>query len=397
MKPKQILAEADRCVKCGLCLPHCPTYRLTRDEGDSPRGRISLIQALVNQAVASPNLHRHLDRCLGCLACETACPSGVRYGALIDAVRALTPSRISRFQRYRLSALAHLPYIETSKMILSLYQRSGLKSIMRRFGGSRFRRLDNLLPALPDSPRLRSLYNPDKPGGGRVALFTGCVSRITDQPALLAAIKLLTGIGFEVVVPKQQSCCGALHQHNGQPEVAAELAANNQQAFNKLELDAIVYIASGCGTQLRDYPLSGHNLGAPVSDICTFLSDSGMLGQLPLLPLNRKVLIHTPCSARRLAGTEASVAELLRQIPNADLQTLPNTGCCGAAGSYLLTQPKMADNLRQATLEQIRQKEQNILVTTNTGCALHLAAGLGLSHDRVDVMHPVQLIAQQLR
>jgi len=122
-----------------------------------------------------------------------------------------------------------------------------------------------------------------------------------------------------------------------------------------------------------------------------------MLGQLPLLPLNRKVLIHTPCSARRLAGTDASVAELLRQIPNADLQTLPNTGCCGAAGSYLLMQPKMADNLRQATLEQIRQQEQSILVTTNTGCALHLAAGLGLSHDRVDVMHPVRLIAQQLR
>ena len=354
------------------------------------------MQALVSQAVESPNLQRHLDRCLGCLACESACPSGVRYGRLIDSVRALQPDRISRFQRYRLSLISRLPYFQASGTLLRFYQQSGLKSVLRRLGGSRFRRLDNLLPALPKSPRLQPFYPAHKPASGRVALFTGCVGRITDQPALHASVRLLTRLGFEVAVPDQQSCCGALHQHNGQPAVAAQLAETNCRAFNALNLDAILYVASGCGAQLMEYAESGQKLEAPVSDICTFLGKSGLPKNLRFSPLQRKVLIHHPCSSRRLPGAGAGVTELLRLIPGIDLQTLPDTGCCGAAGSYLLMQPAMADRLRQPTLKQVEQRGCDILVTSNTGCALHLAAGLGLSSGEIEVIHPVQLLAQQL-
>jgi len=354
------------------------------------------MQALVSQSVESPKLHRHLDRCLGCLACESACPSGVRYGRLIDSVRALQPKRLSRVQRYRLSLLSALPYFPASRLLLRLYQHSGLRAAMRRVGGEHFRRLDNLLPTLPDGPGLRSLYRPDRTARGRVALFTGCIGRIADQPALQASIRLLTRAGFEVTVPPQQACCGALHQHNGQPGVAARLAQKNQIAFNALELDAIVYIASGCGVQLLDYQNLGQPLKAPVSEICSFLIGKGLPESFSFSPLEHKVLIHQPCSSRRIPGAGAGINELLRRIPGIDLQSLPNEGCCGAAGSYLLLQPVMADRLRQPMLEQIREDGCDILVTSNIGCALHLTAGLGASDSELEVMHPVQLLARQL-
>lgn len=354
------------------------------------------MQALVSQSVESPGLHRHLDRCLGCLACESACPSGVRYGTLIDAVRALQPDRISRFQRYRLALISRLPYLRSSRSLLRLYQQSGLQRIMRKLAGSRYRRLDNLLPALPKSAGLRPLYRPINPTGGRVALFTGCIGRITDQPALLASVRLLTRLGIEVVVPEGQSCCGALHQHNGQPAIAGQFAASNRRVFNAFELDAIVHVATGCGIQLLDYEQLGQKLNAPVTDICTFLNGTGLLENLRFSALQRKVLMHHPCSSRRIPGAGAGAAKLLGRIPGIDLQALPDTGCCGAGGSYLLMQPEMADRLRQGMVDQVGQHACDILVTGNTGCALHLAAGLRVPHHGVEVMHPVQLLAKQL-
>ena len=397
MNPKQILTEADRCVKCGLCLPHCPTYRLTRDEGDSPRGRVSLMQALVSGSLESPGLYRHLDRCLGCLACESACPSGVKYGTLIDAVRALQPDRISWFRRYRLHLISRLPYLKGSRSLLRLYQQSGLRRSMRKLGGSGFRRLDDLLPALAKNSRLVPLYRPNNTARGRVALFTGCIGQITDRPALLAAVRLLTRIGFEVCVPAKQTCCGALHQHNGEPAVARRLAAANRRAFNALELDAIVHVASGCGVQLLEYERLGEKLNAPVKDICTFLTATGLVEELRFSALERRVLLHHPCSSRRIPGAADGAARLLDRIPGIELQALPDTSCCGAAGSYLLLQPEMADRLRQGVVDQVGQHACDILATSNTGCALHLAAGLRAPNHGVEVMHPVQLLARQLQ
>ncbi|HHH38416.1 MAG TPA: (Fe-S)-binding protein [Sedimenticola sp.] len=396
MQPDQILTEADRCVKCGLCLPNCPTYRATLNEGDSPRGRIALIQALAAATLESPRLHRHLDRCLGCRACEESCPSGVRYGLLLDAAREIQRRQGRGLNRHLLELISRLPYSGVSAPLLALYRHSGLRRLVRRLGGKRLQRLDRLLPGRtgggwqPD-------YRPPDQVLGRVGLFTGCVGRLADRPALDAAIRVLNRLGLEVVVPPGQGCCGALHQHNGMPGRALTLAAGNRRAFNGRELEAVLYLASGCGAQLHDYPGLGEPFDAPVMDISRFLCGRIRDREHRFRPLPRRVLLHTPCSQRNILREPDAAGPLLQQIPELDLCRLPDgIGCCGAAGSYLLTQPAMADRLRRRTLEAVAGEHVEILVTSNTGCALHLAAGLEMTGSPVRVMHPVELFEQQL-
>lgn len=397
MNPEQILTEADRCVKCGLCLPHCPTYRLNRDEGDSPRGRIALAQALAGGAVDSPRLHRHLDLCLNCRACESACPSGVRYGALIDGVRGLQRQHRRGIAAWLLDLIAHLPYRRGSTTLLRVYQRSGMQGLTRLSPSKRIRRLGNLLPTLAPTPSWREIYRPNGKTLGRVGLFTGCVGRITDRPALDASIRVLNQLGLEVVVPRDQVCCGALHLHNGAPGPARTLAAANRKAFGAAGVDKIVYLASGCGAQLIDYETLGGALRPDAVDISRYLNEFPGLGELELSPLGRKILVHTPCTQRHTIRQPDQAIPLLRRIPGIDLQTLPDKGCCGAAGSYLLSQPAMADQLRRETLEAAEFGGVDMLMTSNTGCALHLAAGLRQRGSPVEVLHPVELIARQLR
>lgn len=396
MNTEQILSEADRCVKCGLCLPHCPTYRLTRDEGDSPRGRIALIQAQFSGRLEGPRLTRHLERCLGCRACEAACPSGVRYGSLIDSARSLKPGtrRIGRLALLKAVSSPHL--IDWGQRLVHLYQRSGLRRLVRLTGGRGIRRLDDMLPALPAPAAWKSIYPARGRRRGRVGLFTGCISRITDRNALDAAIRVLNMIGIDVVVPKTQVCCGALHQHNSDPLTATRLAESNRLAFGGQPLDAIVYLASGCGIQLVDYQHLGGALAAPVQEICHYLGSQGLADRVVFSPSGQRVSLHIPCSLRYpLKGGDAA-RELLQLIPDIELRTLPDNGCCGAAGSYLLTQPEMADSLRQITLSEVATGKTEILLTSNTGCAMHLAAGLRQTEAITEVLHPIELIARQI-
>ena len=398
MKPDQILNEADRCVKCGLCLPHCPTYRLTRDESDSPRGRIALIQALVGGCVDSPALHNHLDQCLSCLACQSACPSGVRYGPLIDAVRATQPQHRSAGKRLLYRLLTRVPYFPGIRPAARAYRRSPVRQLLRRISGSAFRRLDDLLPEynLP-TQEWRETYAPRSlPSRGRVGLFTGCIGRLTDQPALVAAIQALTAMGLEVVVPHNQVCCGALHLHNGLPETAAKYAETNCRQFNGLALQAIIYVASGCGVQLLDYPRLGAQLEPRVTDICSFLTHSRLLGPESFTPLAKRVLLHIPCTQRTAPGGSGDVLSLLKLVPRLETRALSETGCCGAAGSYLLSQPAMADRLAQTVIESIGNDVADLLLTSNTGCALQLGANLRRNGIDLQVKHPIELIAQQL-
>ncbi|MCB1760308.1 MAG: (Fe-S)-binding protein [Gammaproteobacteria bacterium] len=395
MDREALLIEADRCVKCGLCLPHCPTYLSTRDEGDSPRGRIALIQGYVQQRVDTPRLHRHLDRCLGCLACERACPSGVEYGRLIDAVRALQPHARRPNSRLRLELISRLPYMKAMPALLDFYQRSGLRSLAKKVGGHKFRRLDALLPRTTTRSPLQT--TPTSGVTGRVALFTGCVGNIADRPALLALQRLLDRLGFEVVVPREQVCCGALHQHNGQPAKARQLAARNRALFDADPVEAILFVASGCGAQLLDYPRLDAALEAPVIEACRFLLRQPGVAALPFAPLEANVLLHTPCSARQLPGGGEAVAELLGLIPGIAVQRAASSHCCGAAGSYLLTQPELADQLREPLVAAAGRAQFDALLTSNTGCALHLAAGLHGEGSTLRVMHPLELLHAQLK
>jgi len=384
-----LLKEADRCVKCGICLPHCPTYKLTQDEGDSPRGRIALIQGIASGALDSPQASRHLDRCLGCLACQAACPSGVDYSRLIDGFRASRHQ--TGKQRLIHYLVTRLPYQRWSGSILGLYLHSGLRPILKRLGGKQIGRLDALLPEQARLGRWRQRYAATTPTQGRVGLFTGCAGRVSDRLALDAAIAVLNRLGYEVVIPGNQGCCGAMQQHSGDPATAGHMASINQQAFDEQELEAVIYLASGCGTQL-----SRQHFAAPVFEISQFLNQCHWPEEATLNSLDCDVGLHSPCTLKYPLKLAEEPAKLLQRIPGLRLLSLDQIDCCGAAGSYLLEQPAMADALGSRAIQQIPLQQIQFLATSNSGCALQLARELRNTGQDIQTVHPVELINQSL-
>lgn len=402
--PEFPLAEADLCVKCGLCLPHCPTYAMTRHEGDSPRGRIALMQGLATAMLSpTPKLAEHLDGCLSCRACEPVCPAKVPYGRLIDAGRAMLNTTVP--QRSRLPRVLGLALTRRlPRRLLTaigwLYQRCGLQHLLRArrlLGHGRLARLESLLPQLPLRPF--ASYTAAKSGGAAVALFTGCVSEMADGDTLRATQRLLGRLGIAAAIPSSQTCCGALYQHAGLPDQAADCARRNADAFRGS--GAVLGTASGCTATLLDAPQliggEGAALRDATRDIHDFLlerwDDSLRLDPLPL-----RVAVHTPCTLRNVIGGSGKVTALLRKIPQIELVELDaSQSCCGAAGSYFLSQPEMADRLLSSKLESAERLAPQIIVSSNIGCSLHLAAGLQRRGTMApELLHPVQLLARQL-
>jgi glycolate oxidase iron-sulfur subunit len=383
----QILAEADHCVKCGLCLPHCPTYLLTRDEGDSPRGRIALIQAMAMGQLDSDRVRFHLDRCLLCRACEVACPSGVKYGELLDA------SRASQYRgRATTKWIASLPYKTWTAPLLRFYNTSGLRKLARAIGSTEFKRTDSLLPKLPADSPIEEHRPTKERTRGKVGLFTGCVGRIADQPALAATIRLLTDLGINVVVPREQVCCGAMFQHEGDPAQAADLLEANRNAFSDPDLDAIIFVATGCGMQLVEQG----SFSLPVIEIGRYLYERGLLKEQRFLPCSDRVALHLPCSQKHVLNDEVSTGMLLQLIPGMQIETIRHKHCCGAAGRYMLEQPDLSDQLRTPILEEIGQRPVHFLATANTGCAMHLRTGLEADSSTTEVVHPIELLDRHL-
>lgn len=395
-------ADADLCVKCGLCLPHCPTYTQSQHEADSPRGRIALMQGLANGLILpSESLTTHLDGCLSCRACETVCPAKVPYGRLIDSGRALLQEKSPR-KNIAMRVIGFWLTQSTARKFaatfLWLYQRSGLQSVLRGahlLGRGRIARLDSLLPriSLP-----LPLQNGSK-GRAAVSLFTGCTGELADRQTLQDALFVLSRLDVSADIPEHQGCCGALHQHNGFPAEAAKLAQKNVAAF--AGGTTILSSASGCGATLVEYPellgSSGAGFSQRVQDLSTFL-----LGQWPddlvLKPLKARVAIHTPCTLKNVVKGADAVRTLLEKIPGIELVELDSKDrCCGAAGSYFITQPVMADQLLEGKLKLTRALVPDIIVSSNIGCSLHLAAGLRREGIKAELLHPVSLLARQLR
>lgn len=403
-----ILDAADRCVMCGLCLPHCPTYRLLRNEADSPRGRIALMQALAGGRLQpSEPLLTHLDRCLTCRACERMCPSGVEYGKLIDATRAELrhrgeaepPGRL----RLLLQNVADIPRLQRTAAAMRTYQRSGLQWLARKSGvlkGLDLETLETLLPAIPEVTRLHNHYPARGERRGAVGLFIGCIGSIMEGEIHAATIALLTRLGYEVHVPSSQGCCGSLHQHNGETETARHLAERNRHAFAGLQLDAIISTASGCAAQLFEYgTLYGgeSELPAPLYEVCDFLQLHWPQEGPGLKPQPLRAALHLPCSQRNVLRLPDAAERLLSRIPGLKLEPLEgNDECCGAAGSYMLTQPENADALRRRKVAAVERQRPQLLLSNNIGCALHLAGGLKAQGIDVEVMHPVVLLAKSL-
>lgn len=390
----RLLALADQCVMCGLCLPHCPTYRLENTEAESPRGRIALARALAAGALPpTPLALQHLDHCLGCLSCQKVCPSQVNYDEILVRSRAALidhrPPRLPRWLRdpRRLTALARI----------GATLRSGrwLPRLARLLPqGSLWRRLAATQPDLPYPVRLPAAQ-PAAPSRGRVALFRGCVASVYDADTLAAGRILLEALGYEVVEPTGSPCCGALSRHVGEVERARADARSSRDALRATGAAVVLVSASGCFGDLRDEVGSGD--GLRVADICAFLAaDEGFSG-LRFKPLAQRAALHLPCTQVNVAGEIGSIQALLARIPQLGVLVLPEQPrCCGAAGSYFLEQAEFADRLRAQKLDQAQALAPDLLLTTNIGCRIHLGNGLRDRATSLPVLHPLALLAQQL-
>lgn len=387
----ELLSLADQCVLCGLCLPACPTYRVECSEAESPRGRIALARALAQGALEpGPLAQAHLDHCLGCLSCERACPSGVKYGRLIDGVRELTappPDRLATM----LYALAARP--RRIRQLAALSEWLRLPHWLARLGRRRGWRSAAQIPPLPALP---TAANPVAAGTrGRIGLFLGCVASAFDRDTHAAARRLLQALGYVVVEPPQQACCGALAQHAGHVEVAAKLAAPTRQSFVAAGVETVLVTASGCFGTLRELTLA--DTGMTVREIGEFLAADAQWPALQFAPLPRRAALHLPCSLSNRVRAAAATRTLLARIPQLDLLELPEQPrCCGAGGTNFLHFPQTADALRNERLDGAQSLQAELLLTSNIGCRLHLGAGLRERAAAMPVLHPISLLAQQL-
>jgi glycolate oxidase iron-sulfur subunit len=399
------LSATNRCVKCGLCLPHCPTFLLTGNEADSPRGRISLMQAIdQHDAQYTAGLFRHLDQCLLCGSCEAMCPSGVPFGRLMDAARAIVephrkrPTANRLLRRLALQALASRRWTSILSTTARFHQRLGLQRLVDRTPGlsPAVKRLSRLIPAPAHQGSVVPESSPVPAQRGRVNLFRGCAGTLFDQRTLNAAQRLLESLGYRVNIPARQGCCGALHQHNGDPAAAARLAEANQMAFGT-NSDPILVTASGCAAHLTAYGgiygrQAAEDFAQRTEDILHFLKREGRQ-ELRFKRFAEKLAVYIPCTHRNVLRQQQDILDVLSWIPGAQAYVVnPNGGCCGAAGSYMLTQTELAERLRRPLIEVIDQAEARLLLTTNIGCAIHLQAGLRERGLAIEVLHPVALL-----
>lgn len=411
--------ETFRCVQCGYCLPACPTYRVLEKESASPRGRIALVKAAAEGKIGvAEHLARPIDLCLGCRACETVCPSGVKYGTILEgAKQAIRAEKqwsplVKGFRRFVFQRL--FPYPGRLKAVgglIWLYQKSGLRKAARAL------RITRKLPfhlgeferALPDVPPpvsylgKRPLLQPAGRPKAKVAFFAGCVMDSLFFDTNRKSVELLAAAGCQIVIPKMQTCCGALHAHAGEAELAKELAKRNIEAFEASGADWYVNNAGGCGAMLAEY---GHLLADDPEwaerakqfarksrDISVILADLGPLPfrkELPYL-----ITYQDSCHLRNVQKVSAQPRELLRSIPGVRYVELPVADeCCGSAGIYSLVEYDASMKVLDRKMEFVKASDAAIVVTSNPGCLLQMRMGIqraGLEN-RMKAVHLIELL-----
>ena len=408
----------DKCVHCGFCLPVCPTYVLWREEMDSPRGRIYLMKMVADgTANINETWVNHFDACLGCMACVTACPSGVEYGKLIEATRAqierryTRPAAEKRFRRLLFSIFPHPDRLRALLLPLRLYQKAGLQSLVRRAGipklfPARFRAMEALLPQVPAQETLPELIPAQRERRRRVGLLLGCVQRVLFPQVNAATARVLAAEGCEVVAPKAQPCCGALLVHAGEEEQAVQLARQTIDAFEKAQVDAVIINAAGCGSNVKEY---GHLLrddpeyaerakafAAKCRDVSEFLSELEPRATRHALPL--RVAYHDACHLQHAQGVRLQPRTVLGRIPQLKLLEIPEAAiCCGSAGIYNLVQPEAATELGDRKASHITALEADIVVSANPGCLLQLQSALARAGRKLPVRHFIELLDASIR
>jgi len=407
-----------QCVHCGLCTASCPTYLETSDENDSPRGRIYLMRAIADGRVgASAEVRHHLDLCLDCRACETACPSGVQYGQIIEpfkvALHASAPpgERTSTLQKFILHHLfPHAARVKAALAPARFLQKMGALGFAEKVGLTRLlpptlRRMQAMLPTLSGSgSKLPAILPPIGPKRARVALFLGCVADAMFPETNAATARVLQANGCEVVTPPSQGCCGAIHYHSGSEGPALDLARKNLAVFDPDRFDAIIVNAAGCGAMVKDYAHllppgdqdAAKKFVAKVRDVSEFLMELGPIP--PKFSIPAKVTYHDPCHLCHGQQVRNQPRQLLAMIPLLQLVPLDESElCCGAAGTYNLTQPEMSERLGRRKLDHITETGASIVATGNVGCILQIARQAKQAGSKVQVVHPIDLLDQAYR
>ncbi|MGH7828800.1 MAG: (Fe-S)-binding protein [Candidatus Binatia bacterium] len=403
------IPELYQCVHCGLCLDHCPTYRVLHIESESPRGRIHLVRAAAEGRI-EPNerFADHLNLCLMCRACETACPSGVKYGRIAEAARELLGPPGSRLSRALMNfAFTHLlPYprrLRVLARLLRLYQTSRAERLLRKCLPKGLQEMGAMLPAIP-----RRFFSPAAevvPAVGkaraRLGMVSGCVMRTLFPDVNEATLRVLRRNGCDVVIPKAQVCCGALNIHNGETMAAKEMARRNIDAFLDLQLAAVVVNAAGCGAAmkeydylLRDYPAyaaKAQTFSRLVKDAGEFLGDTGLVA--PLSEVGLAVTYQDPCHLAHGQKIRAQPRALLKAIPGLRFAEMNGADrCCGSAGIYNLTHPEMSQELLREKMESIAQTGAQAVIAPNPGCMLQLRYGAQRYGPPVRVFHLMDLL-----
>lgn len=414
-----IYEDYARCVHCGLCANHCPTYRLWHLEADSPRGRIrQMIRVEEGESPLNSSFVEHIDKCLDCRACETACPSGVEYGKLVEYARARIAEEYKRpflsrsarnFVYNRL--LPNPGRIAFLARLLRFYQRSGLQRFARRSGLLKSLGLaerERLLPPIEREfffNQLGKTFPAQGEKRARVAMFAGCVANVTFAALNHATVRVLTANGCEVVVPKEQFCCGALASHAGVRGAARRTARQNLNAFLKEDFDAIITNAAGCGSTLKEYAHLFSESEAEyenvrifegkVRDVTEFLAQLGLSAELRPLPL--RVTYQDSCHLLHGQKVREAPRKLLRAIPQLDFVELPYSDiCCGSAGVYNITQTEASLELLAEKMNYARTTGAQMIVSANPGCLLQLRAGAAIHNTGQEVLHVVELLARAL-
>jgi glycolate oxidase iron-sulfur subunit len=409
----------NQCVHCGLCLASCPTFSELGTEMDSPRGRIFLIKSLAEGRIAlTDSVVDHLSLCLDCRACETVCPAGVPYGQLIEAAKAEIERqrpgglarRAFRWANFGL-LLSHPRMLALMAAAMRLSQVTGLQRLVRRSGVLRLlpgtlAAWEALLPAMPkaaDRAPLPEAIPAEGPRRARVALLTGCVQQVVFGAHNRATATVLAKNGCEVLVPRGQGCCGALHAHGGDHERSLALARETIDTFERTGADAVIVNTSGCGAHMKGY---GHLLKDDpryaaravafsrwVRDVSEFLAQEPLRG--PLRPVPMTVTYHDPCHVVHGQKLRVPPRTLLAQVPGLRVVDLKESDwCCGSAGIYNLTQPEMAGRLLERKIRHVLETGAEAVVTANPGCILQIAQGLRERGSPVRVLHIVEVLGR---
>jgi glycolate oxidase iron-sulfur subunit len=406
---------ADDCVHCGFCLPSCPTYVLWGREADSPRGRIYLIKAgLDGRTALDAEYQRHFDTCLGCMACLTACPSGVQYDKLIEATRPQIErhgvrSDLDRaFRKMIFAIFPHPSRLRALAWPLWLYQTSGLQRLMRATGilrlvPARIAAMESLLPPISRAEVLPERIAADGEPRRRVGLLLGCVQRVFFSHVNAATARVLSAEGCEVVVPQDQGCCGALALHAGLERDAVAAARRTIDAFERAGVDQIVINAAGCGSAMKEYGYllrddteyaeRAGRFAAQCVDVSELLAD--LEPRAVRHPLPMKVAYHDACHLQHAQRVKAAPRRVLQTIPGLEVLEIPEADiCCGSAGIFNMLEPNAAAALRDRKVQNIVRTGADVVVSGNPGCSMQIQSGLD---GRMPSRHFIEIVDASIR